>query len=338
MQTRKKLKHIAMKKIILLSLLLLVQFGLYAQELTLSDVQNSGCMRSMRSRVNGNEIRRTIILLKEGDILSAQLQGFVSNCATEGFDITPSMSGGSNGEPVSVFVGVEPIEPDVASTCVCPFNVSFTIHGLEANSFQFSCWWYDGQISLTEGEPLTLESITESISINDWYYFLDKVSHTAMLQGVLGASGDLVIPSEFEYEDQTYSVTSIDEGTFIACNALSSVTLPPNLTSIANYVFSYCSNLKDVYCYAENIPDTGNNVFKDTPISSATLHVPAASVEAYRTTAPWSDFGTIVAITATGIANVENAKDVKQFDLQGRKIANPRKGIYIEDGKKVLVK
>ena len=26
------------------------------------------------------------------------------------------------------------------------------------------------------------------------------------------------------------------------------------------------------------------------------------------------------------------------FDLQGRKIANPRKGIYIEDGRKVLIK
>ena len=336
-----------MKKIILLFILtallpVLAGIPVNAQGLTLSDVQNSGCMRSMRSRANGNEIRRTIILLKEGDILSAQLQGFVSNCATEGFDITPSMSGGSNGESVSVSVGVEPIEPDVASICVCPFNVSFTIHGLVANSFQFSCWWYDGQISLTEGEPLTLESITESISMNDWYYFLDKVSHTAMLQGVLGASGDLVIPLEFEYEDQTYSVTSIDEGTFIACNALTSVTLPSTLTRISDYVFSYCDNLTNVYCYAGNVPETGNNVFKETPISSATLHVPAASVEAYRTTAPWSGFGTIVALTdqddAIERVKAESATEMYLFDLDGRKVSNPRKGIYIKDGNKVLIK
>ena len=26
------------------------------------------------------------------------------------------------------------------------------------------------------------------------------------------------------------------------------------------------------------------------------------------------------------------------FDLQGRKVANPRKGIYIKDGRKVLIK
>ena len=168
-----------MKKIILLFLLAaLLPIGagiaVNAQELTLSDVQNSGCMRSTRSRVSENETMRKIVLTKEETILTVQLQGYVSNCATEGFDVTPSMSFGSDGEPVSVSVGVEPIESDVSSMCECPFNISFTLHGLETNSFYFSCWWYEGQVNLTEGEPLTLESITEPVHVGEWYYTIDK--------------------------------------------------------------------------------------------------------------------------------------------------------------------
>lgn len=77
---------------------------------------------------------------------------------------------------------------------------------------------------------------------------------------------------------------------------MKSVTLPNSITSIGDYVFAYCSRLTDVWCYAEDIPSTGNDLFLNTDIASATLHVPATSLEAYSTTAPWSGFGTIVPI------------------------------------------
>jgi len=86
-----------------------------AQELTVSDVQNSGCMRSTRARANENEETRTIVLTKEGDILTVQLLGFKANCAIEGFDVTPSVSDGNDGTSYSVSIGVEPIEPEVVS-------------------------------------------------------------------------------------------------------------------------------------------------------------------------------------------------------------------------------
>ena len=246
-----------------------------AQDLSVSDIQNSDCQRGTRARANENETRRTIILTKEGTILTVQILGFVSNCATEGFDITPNMSGGSDGEPVSVSLGVEPIEPDVASICICPFNVSFTLHGLETNSFYFTCWWYEGQVSLTEGEPLTLESITEPVHVGEWYYTIDKVNHTAIVRGVDGETDDLTIPWFTYYEGEDYFVTGIDEAAFLNDKTLSSVNIPTNLTHIGYYAFAYCSNLKDVYCFADQVPTTESDVFKETPIASATLHVPA---------------------------------------------------------------
>ena len=134
------------------------------------------------------------------------------------------------------------------------------------------------------------------------------------------------------------SLANIADKIFSYCDNLSSITIPESVNAIGEYAFSECGNLTDVSCMAVNVPATDNNAFKDSPIASATLHVPAASIEAYRTTAPWSEFGTIVPVTATGIANVGNVKDEERFDLQGRRVSNPQKGIYIKEGRKVLIK
>ena len=88
------------------------------------------------------------------------------------------------------------------------------------------------------------------------------------------------------------SVTEIAVSAFQSCYGLTEVTLPNSVTAIGELAFGYCSGLKDVYCYAKNVPTT-NDVFYHSPISSATLHVPAASLYAYNTTSPWSGFGTI---------------------------------------------
>ncbi len=90
-------------------------------------------------------------------------------------------------------------------------------------------------------------------------------------------------------------VTSIEESAFNECSGLTSVTIPNSVTSIGNGAFSGCS-LADVYCEAELIPETNSNPFWSKIFPYATLHVPAASLEAYSTTEPWSNFSTIAAI------------------------------------------
>ena len=83
---------------------------------------------------------------------------------------------------------------------------------------------------------------------------------------------------------------------FTLCSKLKSVSIPSSVTNIDVYAFLYCSSLTDVYCYAENVPQTGEEVFSNTPIASATLHVPANSIDKYKATYPWSEFGNIVAM------------------------------------------
>ncbi len=108
--------------------------------------------------------------------------------------------------------------------------------------------------------------------------------------------------------------------------------------------------LIDIYCYAEKVPIT-NTSFTSEITKRVTLHVPASSIENYRTTGSWSGFGNIVALTAndpkpTGIDKMV-ASDINKnevyFDLNGKPIQLPRKGLNIvkmSDGttKKMIIK
>ena len=78
---------------------------------------------------------------------------------------------------------------------------------------------------------------------------------------------------------------------------MTSVTIPNSVTSIGNYAFSTCPELLDVYCYAEKVPSTESYAFNDSHPEYANLHVPAASIDSYKATAPWSSFGKIVGLS-----------------------------------------
>jgi hypothetical protein len=53
--------------------------------------------------------------------------------------------------------------------------------------------------------------------------------------------------------------------------------------------------LIDVYCLAEEVPSTRSDAFQGSYIDYATLHVPAASINAYSAADPWKNFKSIVA-------------------------------------------
>ena len=102
------------------------------------------------------------------------------------------------------------------------------------------------------------------------------------------------------------SVTRIGFSAFEDCTSLTSITIPNSVLFIGINAFSGCNGLENVYCYAENIPFTWLNAFSETNIYLATLHVPASAIDAYKTTEPWSNFGTIKAIEGTeGIESVK---------------------------------
>ena len=140
-----------MKKLLFLSILMLLPMLASAQ--TVSDVQNSGCLN--KTRGDESQSVPTIVLTKEGNILSVQLLNYEENCCAEDFNVTSSIN--SNSDSGSYWVSINIDAGGWECDCICPFNVSFTVRDLEPNSFYLDCWWYEGLVELTEGEPLVLE-------------------------------------------------------------------------------------------------------------------------------------------------------------------------------------
>ena len=93
------------------------------------------------------------------------------------------------------------------------------------------------------------------------------------------------------------NVTYLGGDAFNECSSLTSVTIGNSVTGIGAMAFSNCPELTNVYCYAEMVPSKTSSIFLYSDIEYATLHVPAVSVEAYKTTSPWSGFGTIKALS-----------------------------------------
>ena len=102
------------------------------------------------------------------------------------------------------------------------------------------------------------------------------------------------------------TVTSIKHRAFQNCRNLESIIIPSSVNSIGISAFSGCKALKDIYCQAVNVPETHSSAFDNSPIEKMTLYVPGESMNAYKTTAPWSGFGKFQTLT-TGIEKTETA-------------------------------
>lgn len=145
---------------------------------------------------------------------------------------------------------------------------------------------------------LSLNANAYDVTINGIYYNLNLETQTAeVVIGQDGYSGEVMIPESIEYEDVTYSVTSIGEYAFKNCKHLIKVTIPKSVTSIGTQAFRSCKGLSDVYCYAEDILLIEEEVFYDSTPKFKTLHVPDASMEFYENDAQWSTFGTILPLS-----------------------------------------
>ena len=156
--------------------------------------------------------------------------------------------------------------------------------------------------------------------------------------------GDLLLKSIVIPDGVTYIGTEAFKG----CSGLQSVTLPEGMAQIGNEAFTGIPDAAHIYCNAKTPFNISGNTFN----FRNTLHVPYGCKEKYEKAAYWKNFTNIeemdyekdneVSSDETGVSPTvwsNGTESAEQFyDLKGRPVDGTLKGIYIQNGKKVLVK
>ena len=141
-------------------------------------------------------------------------------------------------------------------------------------------------------------------------------------------------------------VTSFGDWAFSGCTSLNRLSFGSHLASIGKEAFYDCNSVTQIVSKAVTPPSCGTQALDDINKWECTLTVPERSLASYQQADQWKEFFFIEGRNFDdGIGNVKSeiAQEEDYYDLQGRKIAEPQKGINIirySDGstRKVMVK
>ena len=140
------------------------------------------------------------------------------------------------------------------------------------------------------------------------------------------------------------SLTTIGEGAFEGCNNIEKLYIGSSVESIGDKAFAGCEKINEIKVALEKPIKGSADIFADAVYDNATLYIPNGTKSLYEKREPWNIFFDIVEIDFTGIEDVydevkgENGKVQTIYDLQGRKVEVPSEGLYIINGKKVMIK
>ena len=144
------------------------------------------------------------------------------------------------------------------------------------------------------------------------------------------------------------SVTTIGMQAFNNCSALTSVTIPNSVKNIGIIAFANCTRITQISSEAVVPPICDSYAFIFINKSKCKLIVPKNSLDAYKQADQWKDFFLIEGST-TGITNTvyNKAELADVYTIDGAKRLSKAstdeinalpKGVYIVNGKKIIIK
>ena len=143
------------------------------------------------------------------------------------------------------------------------------------------------------------------------------------------------------------SVKSIGKWAFSACSSLKNFTFGSGLQSIGQEAFSDCINIAQISSEAVVPPTCGINALDDINKWNCKLFVPKANINAYKQAPQWKEFFFIDSTTGitntvynnSGLADVYTIDGAKRLSKASTDEINALpKGVYIVNGKKIIIK
>ena len=144
------------------------------------------------------------------------------------------------------------------------------------------------------------------------------------------------------------SVTTIGSEAFSGCTNLQKVHIGDSVKAIGEYAFDNCTSITQISSEAVVPPTCESGVFSYINTSKCKLIVPKNSLDAYKQADQWKDFFLIEGST-TGITNTvyNKAELADVYTIDGAKRLSKAstdeinalpKGVYIVNGKKIIIK
>ena len=135
-------------------------------------------------------------------------------------------------------------------------------------------------------------------------------------------------------------VRSIGNYAFSGCSSLAGFSFGSSMENIGNEAFSDCINLTSLTSYAVVPPTCGTQALDDINKWNCILKVPVGSLASYMAADQWKEFFFIEENVTDGVEDIiiNDMQPEVIYDLNGRRVENPIKGIYIVGGKKVMIK
>ena len=134
------------------------------------------------------------------------------------------------------------------------------------------------------------------------------------------------------------NLSSIEIRAFENSRDLTYVTIPSRMKNIDNAAFLGCDNIKDVFTLPTTVPTLAETAFSQTVYENAFLHTPTDKAALYEEATGWSLFNHIADDCTTDIKQTTTDERPVYYNLQGIRVSNPRKGIFIENTKKKIIK
>ncbi len=97
-------------------------------------------------------------------------------------------------------------------------------------------------------EPVGLIQLGQKFTVNGINYFVRKATlpYEVAVDRNIDIVGEVAIPSNIIYLENSFVVTYISGSAFSVCSGLTSVTIPNSVTNIAAYAFEICNGLTSI--------------------------------------------------------------------------------------------
>ena len=101
-------------------------------------------------------------------------------------------------------------------------------------------------LTLTFSILVSLAFSQTSFRVDGLFYTTVGTNTVKVSSGGTSIVGSITIPSSVSYSGKTYIVAFIGSSAFYSCTGLTSITIPPSVTSIGGYAFKGCTGLTTI--------------------------------------------------------------------------------------------